>query len=64
MKNEWIYCPIQFSNEQKSQQSQIYHWVVKSDKDKFFSYERFNIGTEIERFSEDEYKTFLQAKIL
>lgn len=55
-----MYQPIMFSNEKKMN-SPIFHWIPKSDKEKIFAYERFNISTELEGFSEEEYTKFLKA---
>ena len=60
MKNEWIYHPVVFSNEKKMN-NPIFHWIPKTDKEKYFSYERFNISTELEKFSEEEYNKFLKV---
>jgi len=62
VKNEWIYHPIMFSNEKKMC-APIYHWIPKSDKEKYFSYERFNISTELEKFSEEDYNQFLKVDV-
>ena len=55
-----MYQPIMFSNEKKMN-SPIYHWIPKTDKEKIFAYERFNISTELESFSEEEYAKYLKV---
>lgn len=60
MKSEWIYHPIMFSNEKKMN-APIFHWIPKTDKEKYFAYERFNISTELESFTEEEYNKILKV---
>lgn len=42
----------------------ILHWIPKTDKEKYFAYERFNISTELETFSEEEYNKYLNVILL
>lgn len=60
MKNEWILSQLNFSNESKINTSLV-HWVSKSDKDKIFPYEKFNIFIDIVNFSESDYNTYLNV---
>lgn len=62
MKNEWILHPVMFSSEKKMS-APILHWIPKCDKEKYFSFERFNISTELEKFSDEDYNELLRVPI-
>lgn len=56
--DRWVLFPIVFEDQTKPL---INHWTRESDKDKVFSYQKFNVKVDMVSYTPEEYDAYVKV---